>query len=155
MLALVACLSALALIAVFAGLRGSLLGGPARPGPDLPLETGTVPAPARPVSKATAFPTVNNTWPSEDVPMPAGADLGTLVGSSEAFSVFTDQDFAEALQFYQEQMDALGWTKVSYGTRITENDAELHYQNDLVHATVILARIPFVGTLVEVRLRPL
>lgn len=155
MLALVTCLSVLALVAVLAGLRGGLVGGRATPGPDLSNETSAAPTPARPVGKATAISTANNTWPLEDVPMPAGADLGTLVGSPEAFSVFTDQGFAGVLRFYQDQMEALGWIKVSYGTRITENDAELHYQNDLYHATVILARIPFVGTLVEIHLRPL
>jgi hypothetical protein len=154
-LVLVACLGALALVAVLAGLRGGLVGVPATPGPDRSLEATALQTPARPVGKANAPPSVNNKWPSEDVPMPAGADLGTLIGSSEAFSVFTDQDFAGVLGFYQEQMEALGWTKVSYGTRITENDAELHYQNNLYHITVILASIPFVGTLVEIHLSPL
>ena len=85
--------------------------------------------------------------------MPAETDLGTLVGPPEAFSVLTDQDFDQVLAFYQSEMDALGWTKVSYGTRITAHDAELQYKNDLYHATVILAHIPFIGTLVEIRLR--
>jgi hypothetical protein len=82
--------------------------------------------------------------------MPAEADLGTLLGSPEDFSVITDQDFGEVLAFYQDEMEALGWTKISYGTRITAHDAELQYRNDVHHATVILARIPFIGTLVEI-----
>ena len=155
-LALVACLSALVFIAVLAGLRGGRVGNQAAtPGANLAIESATPPMPAKPAGKATAHPSMNKVWPLEDVPMPAEADLGTLIGSPEAFSVITDQDFAEALAFYQDEMKALGWTKVSYGTRITENDAELHYQNDLYHTTVILARIPFVGTLVEIHLRAL
>ena len=155
-LALVACLSALVIIVVMAGLRGGRVDvPPATSSADFTNESNTPPVPVKPAAKATAPASVVHVWPLEDVPMPAEADLGTLVGSAEAFSVVTDQDFATALAFYQDQMEALGWTKVSYGTRITENDAELHYQNDLYHTTVILARIPFVGTLVEIHLRPL
>jgi hypothetical protein len=110
-----------------------------------------------PLTKPTpASPGPSNgpvTWPLSDVPMPAEADLGTLLGSPEDFSVITDQDFGEVLAFYQDEMEALGWTKVSYGTRITETDAELQYRNDVLHATLILAHIPFIGTLVEIRVR--
>jgi len=83
--------------------------------------------------------------------MPPEADLGTLIGSADSFSVITDQDFKEVLAFYQNEMEAQGWSKVDYGTRITEGDAELHYAKDDTNLTVILARIPFVGTLVEIR----
>ena len=88
-----------------------------------------------------------------DVPMPDKADLGTLIGSPDSFSVVTDQGFDEVLTFYQSEMEAQGWSKVDYGTRITEGDAELHYRKDNMNITVTLARIPFVGTLVEIRLQ--
>jgi hypothetical protein len=106
---------------------------------------------AKPTSSTPLSLNGSVAWPLSDVPMPAEADLGTLLGSSEEFSVITDQGFGEVLTFYQQEMEALGWTKVSYGTRITENDAELQYRNDAHHVTVILARIPFIGTLVEIR----
>jgi len=86
--------------------------------------------------------------------MPAEADLGTLIGSPDSFSVISDQDYKEVLAFYQSELEAQGWSKVDYGTRITEGDAELHYRKDEQNLTVILARIPFVGTLVEIRVQP-
>ena len=109
----------------------------------------------KPVRPTSGPPIGQGGWPLSDVPMPAEADLGTLIGSPEAFSVITDQDFGEVLAFYQDEMEALGWTKVSYGTRITDDGAELQYRNDIYHATVILARIPFIGTLVEIQMRAL
>ena len=85
--------------------------------------------------------------------MPADTDLGTLIGSPESFSVISDQDFRDVLDFYQAELEASGWSKVDYGTRITEGDAELHYRKDNMDLTVILARIPFIGTLVEIRVQ--
>jgi hypothetical protein len=150
-LAALACLCALALLAALAGLRGSLPGMPgATQSANPAIGSPASPTALIPPGKATVSPLANNSWPLSDVPMPAETDLGTMIGSPEAFSVITDQDFDEVLAFYQDEMDALGWTKVSYGTRITSNDAELQYRKDDGHVTVILARIPFVGTLVEI-----
>ena len=86
--------------------------------------------------------------------MPAEADLSTLIGSPDSFSVISDQDFEDVLDFYQSELETQGWSKVDYGTRITEGDAELHYRKDELILTVILARIPFIGTLVEIRVQP-
>jgi hypothetical protein len=153
-LAIVACVCALAVIAVLAGLRGGWFGAPA--GTQSPGSLGTTPAlpnPGQPGGEVTPLPPVKDSWPLSDVPMPAEADLGTLIGVPAAFSVITDQDFDEVLAFYQSEMDALGWSKVSYGTRITQGDADLQYRKDDVHVTITLARIPYVGTLVEIRTR--
>jgi hypothetical protein len=90
----------------------------------------------------------------EDVPMPVGADLATLIGNAGSFSVIADQEFKDVLDFYQGELVARGWSKVDYGTRITEGDAELHYRKDETNLVVILARIPFVGTLVQIRVPP-
>lgn len=121
----------------------------------MPTETPALVSPLQPGASTTQPPDGGIAWPTSDVPMPAKADLGTLIGTPEEFSVITDQDFGQVLAFYQDEMEALGWTKISYGTRITEDEAELQYRNDLWRATVILARIPFVGTLVEIRLQGL
>jgi len=102
---------------------------------------------------ATPLPRVEQSWPVEAVPMPAETDLGTLIGSPESFSVISDQEFRDVLDFYQAELEAQGWSKVDYGTRITEGDAELHYRKDDMNLTVILARIPFIGTLVEIRVQ--
>ena len=59
----------------------------------------------------------------------------------------------DVLDFYQVELEANGWSKVDYGTRITDGDAELHYRKDDLNLTVILARIPFIGTLVEIRVQ--
>lgn len=149
-LAIIACLCALAFFAGLAGLRGNLSG---MPGATPAIESPIPPTSIVPAGQVTIPPMASNSWPLGDVPMPAEADLGTMIGSAEAFSVITDQDFDEVLAFYQSEMDALGWAKVSYGTRITASDAELQYRKDDGHVTVILARIPFIGTLVEIRWR--
>ena len=154
-LAIVACLCGLALIAALAASRASQPGIPAATAVSDP--TGGNPtqlSPAGPILKATMLPRVEESWPIDSVPMPAKADLGTLIGSAEAFSVISDQDFRGVLDFYQAELEAQGWSKVDYGTRITEGDAELHYRKDDMNLTVILARIPFIGTLVEIRLQP-
>lgn len=152
-LATVACLGALAFFAILAGVRGGLTGNrSATPGAMVSVQPTLQPASTLPVSQAIPQLPANQ-WPLSNVPMPAETDLSTLVGPPEAFSVLTDQDFDAVLAFYQGEMETLGWTKVSYGTRVTGNDAELQYRNDVYHATVILARIPFIGTLVEIRLR--
>lgn len=125
------------------------------PGMETPTEPPASIFPPQPGSATSQPPNGGNAWPTSDVPMPAEADLGTLIGTPEEFSVITDQDFDQVLAFYQDEMEALGWTKITYGTRITEDEAELQYRNDLQRVTVILARIPFVGTLVEIRLQGL
>jgi hypothetical protein len=154
-LAIIACLCGLALIATLAGYRarGSVLPA-ATLVPDQPGVSLTLSPPAKPIVQPTTLSGVRDNWPIADVPMPAEADLGTLIGSPDSFSVITDQEFDEVLAFYQTEMEAQGWSKVDYGTRITEGDAELHYRKDEINVTVILARIPFVGTLVEIRLQP-
>lgn len=154
-LAMAACLGALVLLAILAGVRGGLLqNAAATPGAIIPAQPTLSQASAMPAGQALPQTSVDQ-WPLSNVPMPAETDLSTLIGPPDAFSVLTDQDFDEVLAFYQGEMETLGWTKISYGTRITDNDAELQYRNDVYHVTVILARIPFIGTLVEIHLRVL
>jgi hypothetical protein len=154
LLAVVACLCALATMAVLAAYRGAGR-NPLVITPTIHLSSPS-PVSATPihsVTKATASP-ASDRWPLSDIPMPPETDLDTLIGPPDDFSVFTEQDFAEVLAFYQSEMEALGWERVSYGTRITESDAELHYRKGDAHATLILAQIPYIGTLIEIRLRP-
>jgi hypothetical protein len=152
------CLCALPTSLWIATGRGGWLGGPAdatQAEPSPSMQTPGQMPPTKPTSSAAGVSNAGVVWPLSNVPMPAEAELGTLLGSSDDFSVITDQDFGEVLAFYQDEMEALGWTKVSYGTRITDDGAELQYRNDIYHATVILARIPFIGTLVEIQMRAL
>jgi hypothetical protein len=154
-LVIVACLCGLALMAALAASRARLPRIPAATAVSDPSGvSSTQSPPARPVLNATRLPRVEQSWPIDNVPMPAEADLGTLIGSPEAFSVISDQDFKDVLAFYQSELEAQGWSKVDYGTRITEGDAELHYTKDDLNLTVVLARIPFMGTLVEIRVQP-
>jgi hypothetical protein len=154
-LAIVVCLCGLALIAALAASRAGQPGrSDATAVSDPSGVSSTQSSPSGPALVITPLPRVEESWPVEAVPMPAETDLGTLIGSPESFSVISDQDFMDVLDFYQAELEAQGWSKVDYGTRITEGDAELHFRKDDKNLTVILARIPFVGTLVEIRLQP-
>ena len=154
LMVILACICGLVLISGLAAYRGSQTEMPATPVGDPSGLSLTPSSPTRPVLLVPTLPLTNAGWPIEDVPMPAEADLGTLVGSADSFSVITDQDFKEVLDFYQAEMEAQGWLKVDYGTRITPGDAELHYRKDDTNLIVILARIPFVGTLVHIHVQP-
>jgi hypothetical protein len=80
----------------------------------------------------------------EDIPIMDG-DKNGFVATSASVSYFTTSDLQKALTFYQTEMPKNGWTLVEAGTRIGDNDAELHYEKNGRKATVILATIPFVN----------
>ena len=151
-LAIIACVCGVVSIAGLAAYRASQ---PA-PTPVIDPSGASIGAatPTRPVLNVPTLPRASETWPVEDVPMPAGADLATLIGNAGSFSVIADQEFKDVLDFYQGELVARGWSKIDYGTRITEEDAELHYRKEDTNLVVTLARIPFVGTLVQIRVPP-
>jgi len=76
-----------------------------------------------------------------DVPLMAG-EKSAFVGSSQAISYFVKTDFASVLAFYQQEMLARGWSKIDYGTTITETTAELFYEKAGRKATVVIAEVP-------------
>jgi hypothetical protein len=80
----------------------------------------------------------------DDIPIMDGEKNG-FVASPQAVSYFINTDLQKALAFYQTEMPKKGWTLVESGTRIGDNDAELHFEKDGRKAIVILALIPFVN----------
>jgi hypothetical protein len=151
-LVVIACICGLASASALAAYRLNRSGSPSpTPVADTSGLAATPLAPTRPALEVPTLPRESETWPVEDVPMPAEADLSTLIGTADSFSVITDQEFKDVMAFYQDELERRGWSKVDYGTRITSGDAELHYRKGETDLTVILARIPFVGTLVQIR----
>lgn len=78
-----------------------------------------------------------------DIPIMAG-EKSAFVGSQQAISYFVKSDFVSVLAFYQQEMPARGWSKIDYGTTITDSTAELHYEKPGQKATVVITEVPVV-----------
>lgn len=85
-----------------------------------------------------------------DIPIPANVESGAFVGGPNSFSFFTDLSYEDTLVFYQQQLESLEWVKEDYGTKLGRSGAELHYAKDERRLTVQIARLPYVGTVVEI-----
>jgi uncharacterized protein YqgV (UPF0045/DUF77 family) len=79
-----------------------------------------------------------------DVPIMAG-EKSAFVGSPQAISYFVKSDFAGVLAFYQQEMPARGWSKIDYGTTITDTTAELFYEKPGRKATIVITEVPVVN----------
>ncbi len=96
---------------------------------------------------AEAFVTEVYTSPDQvpqDIPIMEG-DRSAFIGSPGAISYFIKADFSAVLKYYQQEMLARGWTKIDYGTTVTDTTAELHYQKANRKATIILTAVPFLN----------
>ncbi|MBN1148106.1 MAG: hypothetical protein JXA78_12680 [Anaerolineales bacterium] len=91
-------------------------------------------------AKATEFIISEQDVPA-DIPVMQG-EKSTFVGSPQAISYFVNADFLAVLGFYQQEMPARGWSKIDYGTTITDSTAELFYEKDGRKATVVIALVP-------------
>lgn len=80
----------------------------------------------------------------EDIPVMDG-EKNAFVGSSQAISYFIDADVGLVLEFYQREMPARGWSKIDYGTMVTDVSAELHYEKEDRKATVVISEVPVLG----------
>jgi hypothetical protein len=79
-----------------------------------------------------------------DIPVIAG-EKSDFVGSPQAISYFVKTDFNSVLSFYQQEMPARGWSKIDYGTTITDTSAELFYEKGGRRVTVFIAEVPIVN----------
>jgi hypothetical protein len=80
----------------------------------------------------------------DDIPIMEG-EKSTYVSNDRAVSYFIDADFQAVVDFYQQAMEAWGWNRVAYGSRLTDASAELPYEMDGRQALVVITAIPFVN----------
>jgi hypothetical protein len=76
-----------------------------------------------------------------DVPIFAG-ERSAFVGSPQNISYFVKGEVKAVLEFYQTQMPLNGWTKVDYGSVVTEAAASLYFEKAGRKATIIITAVP-------------
>lgn len=94
-------------------------------------------------------------WSAGEIPLPDNVELETIVGTPRHFSFVTQADYPLVLAFYQRALMDRGWTRIAFGSRITDTAADLYFAKEGVQVAVRIARAPYVGTLVEIVLEEL
>jgi hypothetical protein len=94
-------------------------------------------------------------WLAGEIPLPDNIELETIIGSPQHFSFVTQADYPLVLAFYQRALIDRGWTRIAFGSRITDSAADLYFAKEGRQVAVRIAWAPSIGTLVEIVLEEL
>ncbi len=78
----------------------------------------------------------------QDIPLLEG-EKNAFIASPQIVSYFIEATFEEALSFYQREMPAHGWIVKDEGTVVTEDSADLYYENNDRKAKVVINVLPY------------